>query len=84
MIRYGTGTAPSNGAAQTGTGVAGNFVYEIPAAAVSNDTAVPFSTTYIVPGLTVGTAYWIDLQAAYIGATGCRLQAANVTARELH
>jgi hypothetical protein len=84
MIRYGTGTAPINGAAQTGTGVVGNFMYVIPAAAISNDTFVPFSTTYIVPGLTVGTAYWIDLQAAYIGATGCRFQAANVTARELH
>jgi hypothetical protein len=83
-IRYGTGGAPINGAPQTGTGVVGNFMYEIPAAAISNDTFVPFSTTYIVPGLTVGTAYWIDLQAAYIGATGCRFQSANVTARELH
>ncbi len=83
-IMHGTGTAPSNGHALTGTMVSGFFEYMIPATAVSVDTVVPFSTTYIVPGLTVGTAYWIDLQAAYVGATGCNLQAVNVTARELH
>ncbi len=55
-IRYGTGTAPTNGNALTGT-VAGALV-NMTAAATNQ--RVPFSCNAIVT-LTVGTTYWIDL-----------------------
>lgn len=56
-IRYGTGTAPAHGAAQTGTLATGS------AAAATSATAnafVPFCISAIVSGLSVGTTYWID------------------------
>lgn len=62
QIRYGTSTAPTNGAALTGTAVGGK---------VKSNTAVaaeflPFSVHAIVTGLTLSTAYWIDLGVAAI------------------
>ena len=53
---YGTGTAPSNGTAQTGTRVG-------PSVGNSTGTqgAVPFSVGGIITGLSTGTAYWFDL-----------------------
>lgn len=65
-INYGTGTAPSNGAANTGTQAG---------AEVANNayTAGPFmncSTTTLVTGLTLGTTYWIDVSYQVIGAGG--------------
>ena len=59
QVRYGTGTAPTNQAALAGTAVGAkvsgqcgtNFHYEVIPAAVSS----------LVTGLTVGTAYWIDV-----------------------
>ena len=55
-IRYGTGTAPANGNALTGT-VGGSLINMTAAAA---NQRVPFSCNVIVT-LTVGTTYWIDL-----------------------
>lgn len=57
-IAYGTGTAPVNGAALTGT-VVGSAQLGLTGSANS---AVAFSNTVIVTGLTLGTAYWFDLQ----------------------
>lgn len=61
QIRHGTGTAPINGAALVGT-ADGNFV------AIQNGTspmaAIPFAMQVILTGLTIGTAYWIDLSLA--------------------
>ena len=85
IIVYGTGTAPSNGASFTGTGVTDGFEYTIPSTATSGNVNVPFSTTYIVTGLTVSTAYWIDISAYHVGSSvGCKLLSVNVTAIELH
>lgn len=56
-IRTGTGSAPANGAAATGT-LRGTAIV------VSNPTASapdPFSMQAVVTGLTVGTQIWIDM-----------------------
>lgn len=62
QLRYGTGSAPANGAALTGT-AAGSLVT---IATVANKT--PFSTQAIVTGLTPATAYWFDLALAAVTA----------------
>jgi hypothetical protein len=57
QIRYGSGSAPANGAALTGTAVGGLVKYVTATTAAK----VPFSLQGIVSGLTLGTAYWVDL-----------------------
>lgn len=58
QIRYGSGAAPANAAALTGT-TSGSLV------AVTTSTAnerASFALVGYVTGLTVGTAYWIDIR----------------------
>src|SRR6266849_5658286 len=65
QIRYGTGAAPTNGAALTGTTVGNNIADNNP---VTNK--IPFSVQAVVSGLAVGTAYWVDVGlAAVTGGT---------------
>jgi hypothetical protein len=61
-LYYGTGTAPANGAALTGTAVGSAHKF-VSAAATEK---VPFCNSWTVSGLAVGTAYWIDLDVAAI------------------
>ena len=57
-LRYGTGTAPSNGAALTGTAKGqGSQVDSYPNAGCR----FPFFIYTVITGLTVGTTYWFDL-----------------------
>lgn len=75
QIRYGTGAAPTNGAALTGTAV-GNQ----PRALNNASTAAlvtPVAFAAIVTGLTLGTAYWIDIALAAI--TGGTATLSDVT-----
>lgn len=65
-LRYGTGTAPVNGAAVTGTLPAGTAAQTFVAAA--NNQTVPFSIQALIGALTNGTAYWFD--AALLAVTG--------------
>ena len=65
QIRYGTGAAPANAAALTGT-TAGALVNMTAAA---NAQKCPFSLTAIVTGLTLATAIWIDVGLAVTGRT---------------
>lgn len=66
VLRYGTGTAPTNAAAATGT-VVGNGSFHNTAAA---NLTVPFYAGGIVTGLTPGTAYWLDVQlGSLVGGT---------------
>jgi hypothetical protein len=68
QLRYGTGSAPANAAALTGT-TAGNMVTGTLMRAASD--LVPFAIASIVTGLTLGTAYWLDLaEVALAGGTG--------------
>lgn len=66
QIRYGTGSAPGNGGALTGTAV-GNL-----ATAIGNDADQQFPTTCnaIISSLSVGTAYWIDVSLSTSAGTG--------------
>jgi hypothetical protein len=67
QIRYGTGAAPANAAAATGTATGGLYKYRNAGSAVPRGI---FSIQSIVSGLTVGTTYWIDVTlAATIGGT---------------
>jgi hypothetical protein len=65
-IAYGTGTAPTNGAAATGT-VASPIMSMTSSAA---NAANCMTCVAMILGLTIGTVYWIDLQyAALTGGT---------------
>ena len=55
---YGTSGAPANGAAVTGT-LIGSAIRFKPG--VGTGSAIPFSMTYALTGLTPATAYWLDL-----------------------
>lgn len=70
--RYGTGTAPSNGDADTGTrfGAAADPTVKPVATGVS----VPFAFTGLL-SLTPGTAYWLDV----VAATGTTADHAKIT-----
>ncbi len=57
QLRTGTGAAPANGDAVTGTTAGGLVKYVAPTVACK----VPFTVCAIVTGLTLGTAIWIDV-----------------------
>ena len=57
ILRWGTGAAPANGAANTGTAVT-NFVEGTSSVATY---ALPFSVSAPVSGLTAGVQIWFDL-----------------------
>ena len=67
QISYGTGAAPTNNTSLAGTqiGIVQKYTSAVAPTAVG-DVNVPFSVTYLVTGLTLGTAYWIDLAAESI------------------
>ena len=78
--RYGTGTAPSNGNALTGT-VAGN-TGGLTASNGANDFSA-WTAQGLVTGLMTGTAYWLDVgEAASTGGT-CSLTNITIIAIEL-
>jgi hypothetical protein len=58
-LAYGTGTAPSNGAAASGTLVGG--IAQLTADAANS--RAPFSVSAVLTGLVLNTQYWVDLQA---------------------
>jgi hypothetical protein len=64
QMRYGTGAAPANGAALTGTTV-GTLIRMF-----NRDAGeiFPFTLNGIVSGLSVGTAIWVDISLASVGA----------------
>lgn len=66
QAKYGTGAAPSNGAANTGTTI-GAATRSFPGVA---STEIPFNTGGIVTGLSPGTAYWFDLNLLVGAGTG--------------
>jgi hypothetical protein len=64
QLSYGTGAAPGNNTALAGTqiGTTQEFTLFVAATAAA-DVNIPFSITYPVTGLSLGTPYWIDLAA---------------------
>jgi hypothetical protein len=79
QIRYGTGTAPANGASPSGSNVGAETTFSAPAAGY----AVPFCLQGIVTGLTPGTTYWVDLFLAAVTGGTASVQRLSVTAFEL-
>jgi hypothetical protein len=73
QIAYGTGAAPANGAAATGTVLGG----VVKATSATAGARVPFCLIGYVTGLLGGTAYWIDVQLAAV--TGGNANIADVT-----
>jgi hypothetical protein len=73
QLSFGTGKAPTNGDALTGT-QAGTVAQSVSPTAKSAFTVAAFA---IVTGLTVGTECWFDL--AYAAVTGGTLAVSNVT-----
>ena len=65
-IRWGTGAAPANGAAATGTSVGGINSHTSASAGYLG----PLALSAIITGLTPGTAYWFDLIQSVNGGTG--------------
>jgi hypothetical protein len=72
-IRMGTGTDQTNQGTMAGTAYGGQQSMT----ALTGVLKCPFSTTALVTGLTVGTAYWIDVDlAAVTGGTATMTQVA--------
>jgi hypothetical protein len=65
-VRYGTGTAPSNGGAVTGTQI--GSILQI-AGQSGASLAPPFANGGVITGLTAGTAYWFDLELSTSSAS---------------
>ena len=84
QISHGTGTAPANAAALAGTQDGNIQGYRNPSTVTAADVLVPFSTTAVIIGLTLDTAYWLDLAAKSIGtASACGLANLSVSAVEV-
>lgn len=84
-IAYGTGTAPINGAAATGTLVGATCTVGILAGITPiTPITLPFSKTVIVTGLSLSTPVWFDFQlkASNAGVT-VAMQNITVTIEEL-
>ena len=78
-VRYGTGTAPSNGAAVSGTlvGIAQTST------SVSAGQKSGFSISYIVTGLTISTAYWFDVSLMAVTGGTATITGVSATAMEV-
>ena len=79
QIRWGTGTAPANGAAPVGTAAGAKVQY----IAATTAQKTPFSLAAIVTGLAAGTAYWIDLALTALTAGTANVENLSITAFEL-
>ena len=76
---YGTGTAPINGAAVTGTAIGNQPSSNVNLAAYR----VPFNVGGVVTGLTAGTPYWLDLTLGVASAGTANLLGVSCSAFEL-
>lgn len=79
QIRTGTGTAPANGAALTGTAQGGKVRSNT---AVSGE-LIPFALNAIVTGLTLNTAVWIDVGLAAITGGTASISDISISVHEL-
>ena len=85
VIYYGTGTAPSNGATgvspcgTTSCATAGSAVKFVAATTAER---APFGLSAIVTGLTVGTAYWIDIGLLSSTTVTATVENISMTAQE--
>jgi hypothetical protein len=84
QISHGTGGAPGSNAALTGTQDGVQQEYTNPTIVTAADLHQPFSVTVVLTGLTVGTAYWLDLAAKSVTtASVMPLTNVSVSAHEI-
>jgi hypothetical protein len=83
-LRYGTGAAPANAAALTGTQIGSTITGSAVASGSTNGVPImPFITHGVITGLTPGTAYWFDLGQYVVGSGTVTFSSINVTVIEL-
>jgi len=80
QIRYGTGSAPANADALTGT-TAGNIVSLNMTTAAS--ARIGWSCNAIITGLTPATAYWLDVSLAAVTGGTASVKDISISAYEL-
>lgn len=78
-LRYGTGTAPTNGAASTGTQAGATQTATSLVAAQRSG----FSISVPVTGLTAGTAYWIDASVQAVTGGTANIFGVTISAIEV-
>ena len=78
-LRYGTGAAPANAAAATGTAVGNTVSFT----ALTGVLTVPFAQQVVVSGLTVGTTYWVDAAVAAVTAGTASISNLSLSVVEL-
>jgi hypothetical protein len=84
QIRTGTGTAPVNGAALTGTTRGGLVKMTVNTSGGGTSVPrVPFSLNAIVSGLTLNTALWVDISLAAIVGGNASVRDISVSIVEL-
>ena len=78
-LSYGTGGAPANGAALTGTQIGGTIKF------VADTTAgrTPYTVNYDITGLAASTTYWLDLAGNTVTGGTCPIENNSVTAHEI-
>ncbi len=59
QLSYGTGTAPANAAAVAGTQYGAQLAWT----SLTGMLTMPFTLSALVTGLTIGTAYWFDVNS---------------------
>ncbi|HYM22528.1 MAG TPA: hypothetical protein VEU08_04955 [Vicinamibacterales bacterium] len=79
QARYGTGGAPANAGALTGTAVGGFVQFTMPA---TGGLKSPFSLNAVITGLTLGTAYWLDVALAAITGGTAAITDVSISAHE--
>lgn len=84
QARYGTGAAPVNGDALTGTAIGGLVQCHMVASGSTNLPPIaPFSVQAIVSGLSVATTYWIDASLAIITSGTATITDVSISVIEL-
>jgi hypothetical protein len=78
-VRYGTGTAPTNGSASVGS----TMGLALDATSDAANSALPFCADGMMTGLTLGTQYWIDVSLLRLTSGTATLSNLTYTAIEL-
>jgi hypothetical protein len=83
LLAYGSGTPPTNGLAGAGLGASLGSAIRAQNNASMAAAIIPFSISAVITGMTLGTAYWLDLILAAVTSGTATVSAINVTIIEL-
>jgi len=82
QMSFGSGSAPANAAAASGT-VFGSAPVQMITSAGGGAQSIPFTATGIATGLVASTTYWFDIQLAAITGGTASIQSLGCSAEEL-